>query len=52
MLAVGHGHALRALAARWLDLPIETGAHLVLHTSTVSVLGYDRGTAVIERWNV
>jgi len=52
VLAVGHGHALRALAVRWLDLPVETGSRLVLHTSTVSVLGYDRGTAVIERWNV
>jgi broad specificity phosphatase PhoE len=51
VLAVGHGHSLRALTARWLDLSVDTGARLVLHTSTVSVLGYDRGTAVIERWN-
>jgi probable phosphoglycerate mutase len=51
VLAVGHGHALRALTARWLDLPISTGASFLLHTSTVSVLAYDRGTPVVERWN-
>lgn len=51
VLVVGHGHALRALTARWLDLAIETGASFLLHTSTVSVLAYDRGTPVVERWN-
>lgn len=51
VLAVGHGHALRVLTARWLGLPVAAGASFLLHTSTVSVLSYDRGTPVLDRWN-
>ncbi|MGA8850880.1 MAG: histidine phosphatase family protein [Aeromicrobium sp.] len=51
-LVFAHGHSLRALAARWLGLDVVVGRHLGLDTSTVSVLGDDRGTPVIQRWNV
>jgi broad specificity phosphatase PhoE len=50
-LVFGHGHALRILAARWATLPAATAAHLVLDTASISVLGWERETAAILRWN-
>ena len=50
-LIFGHGHALRAFAARWLGLEVSAGKHLVLGTATLSVLGWDKSTPAIERWN-
>jgi probable phosphoglycerate mutase len=47
----GHGHALRALAARWIGEPVATGRFFKLDTATVSVLGHDRETPVLVRWN-
>jgi broad specificity phosphatase PhoE len=49
---VGHAHALRALAARWIEQPISVGGHLKLDTATLSLLGHEREVPVILRWNV
>lgn len=46
-----HAHILRILAARWIGQPPTTGQSLVLGTGSVSVLGYERETKVIEHWN-
>ena len=51
VLLFAHGHLLRVLAARWLELPPETGQRFALGTATIGVLGWDRGTRLIETWN-
>ena len=51
VLVFSHGHASRALAARWLDQPVEEGRLFLLGTATISVLGWERESPVVARWN-
>ena len=50
-LVFGHGHALRVLTARWLGLDASDGRLFRLDTATLSVLGYERETPCLLRWN-
>jgi probable phosphoglycerate mutase len=50
-LVFGHGHALRALTARWLGLPATDGRLFRLDTATLSRLGFERENPVILAWN-
>lgn len=52
VLLVAHGHFLRILAARWLDLPAGEGRHFVLGTAKVCTLGWDKKTPAIEQWGL
>lgn len=50
-LCFGHGHALRALAMCWLEFDLTLGVQFPLETSTISVLGTEKGQPALERWN-
>lgn len=51
VLLFAHGHVLRVLTARWLGLEPNEGRLFRLDTSTVSVLGHERETPALLRWN-
>jgi probable phosphoglycerate mutase len=46
-----HGHILRVITARWLEQPPVVAARYYLATASLSVLGWERETSVIDRWN-
>jgi len=48
---VAHAHFLRILTVRWIAQEPRLASHFNLEVSTVSVLGFDRGLPVIDRWN-
>ena len=50
-LVVAHGHVLRVLTARWLGLVPQDGRFFRLDTATVSLLGWERDTPVLLKWN-
>ena len=49
---VAHGHSLRILTARWLQLDADCGRLFRLDTGTLSTLGTEHGMPVIATWNV
>lgn len=51
VLVFSHGHFTRIFAARWIGQSPALGANLVLGTATISILGWERETPAIVRWN-
>jgi probable phosphoglycerate mutase len=50
-LLFAHGHLLRVLLARWIDLPPAEGRRFLLDTATLNVLSHYRGTPALRCWN-
>jgi broad specificity phosphatase PhoE len=46
-----HGHILRVIAARWINLSAGYGEHFLLDTATLNVLGYYRESPAFKIWN-
>ena len=46
-----HGHFLRILTARWLELLPREGKHFSLSPGSLSILGYERATPALLLWN-
>lgn len=46
-----HGHILRILAARWCELDPSEGRRFVLHTATLSQLGWEHDEPAVILWN-
>ena len=51
VLVFGHGHLLRVLCARWLELEPPDGRLFALDPATLSTLGLEREQRVIRVWN-
>jgi probable phosphoglycerate mutase len=48
---VAHGHVLRILTARWLELRPEAGALFPLETGRYGLLGHEHDWAALTGWN-
>jgi broad specificity phosphatase PhoE len=51
VLVFAHAHLLRVVGARWVGLPPAAGALFTLSPATISVLGWERDIAAVNRWN-
>ena len=50
-IVFAHGHFLRVLTARWCELAPVEGQRFVLDPATLSLLGWERETPALLRWN-
>lgn len=51
LILFSHGHFLRALATRWIGLPVQNGKLFSLSVASVSILGTERNQKTISLWN-
>lgn len=50
-ICFGHGHASRVLALSWLDFPVIFGQSFPVEVASVSILGREKESAAVIRWN-
>ena len=50
-ICFAHGHALRVLALAWLDFPIIFGQSFPLEVASLSILGREKESPAVIRWN-
>lgn len=50
-ICFGHGHASRVLALSWLDYPLVFGQSMPLEVASVSIMGHEKESAAVIRWN-
>jgi broad specificity phosphatase PhoE len=50
-LCFAHGHVLRVVAARWVELPVSEAARFALAAGSLSELGWERETRQVVHWN-
>ncbi len=50
-IAFAHGHILRALTVRYLQMPLTAGARFVLGAGAFSTLGYEHENEAVLHWN-
>ena len=46
-----HGHFLRVLATRWIQLPPQCAKVFTLNVASISKLGYERDQRTVLQWN-
>jgi probable phosphoglycerate mutase len=51
VVVFAHGHILRVIAARWLQMDLAAGARFAPAAGAVSVLGHEHENEVIVSWN-
>jgi probable phosphoglycerate mutase len=50
-IAFAHGHVLRVVSSRWIEMEPAFGARIALSAGAVSELGYEHDTPVLTLWN-
>ena len=50
-ICFAHGHALAALALCWLDFPLAFGQSFPVEVARVSIMGTEKASPAIIRWN-
>lgn len=51
VLVFAHGHVLRVLTARWLDLAAREARHFAFEASAIGVLGWEHEWTALAGWN-